>query len=216
MKMFAVLMVALLAAGAWAADTVVSPTYHGPYVPEKGTDATRELSWDTGTITNAVAWYTGAGAWGGVDFNISTIATYKIVESGKIYYYPNWPNGTFEGNRMGVWSFSGGVPGSLLNGPTYVRGTASGWNTYANGYNLGSATAFVMAFEQYYNYPACDTVINMSSSGTASHSWYYYSGAWAGIAGLGYGSYPLMTRAIMSDLTGVTPTSFGRVKAMYQ
>ena len=218
MKKFAVLMVALVAAWAWAADTVISPAYHGPYVPDNGSDATLELAWDTGTITNAVAWYTGAGAWAGVDFNISTISTYKYVDSGKIYYYPNWPNGTFEGNRIAVWGFSGGVPGSMLNSPSYVRGTAFGWNTLpAGGFYLNTATAFVMAFEQYYNYPACDPVVNMSTTGTASHSWYYYSGAWAGIAGLGYGSYALMTRAIVNTAgSAVAPTSFGRVKAMYR
>ena len=216
MNKWAVLLLGFLAAAAWAADTVVSPVYPGPYVPGKGTDDEYELSWDNGTINDAVAWYTGAGAWAGADFNISTIVVGRWVSSGKIYYYPNWPNGTFEGNRMGVWSFAGSTPGSLLHGPTYVRGTAFGWNTFSAGnYNLGSATAFVMAFEQYYKYPACDPVVNLASGGTYSHSWYYYSGAWAPITGLGYGAYPLMTRAIVGYWVGVAPTSFGRVKAMY-
>ena len=214
MNKWAVLLLGFLAAGAWAADTVVSPVYHGPYVADKGTGVTWELAWDNGTISDAGAWYTGAGAWAGVDFTIPFTWS-RWVDAAKIYYYPNWPNGTFEGNRMGTWSFAGGVPGSLLNGPTYVRGTAFGWNTFSADYYLGSNTAFVLAFEQCYNYPACDTVVNLASGGTYSHSWYYYSGAWAGIVGLGYGAYPLMTRAIFISMA-VAPTSLGRVKAMYR
>ena len=206
-------------AGAWGADTVAAPPHGGPFAPGGGTDATLELKWDSGQPSfGPIAWYTGAGAWGGVDFNISTIAAYHWVESGKIYYYPGWPNNIFEGNRMAVWSFGGGVPGSILSQPTYVRGTAFGWNAYATGYNLSAATAFVMAFEQYYNYPQCDPVIELASTGTASHSWYYYGGAWGPVSLLGYGNFPIMIRAIMNDtgFAAVAPASFGRVKAMYR
>jgi len=204
-------------AGAWAADTVAGPPHGSPFAPGGGTDGTLELKWDTGSINEVVAWYTGAGAWAGVDFDVSTLTSYNYVSSCRIYYYPNWPNGIFEGNRAGAWSFPGGTPGSLLWGPTYVRGTAFGWNTFAAGYDLGATTAFVIAFEQYYNYPICDPVVNLASSGTYSHSWYYYGGAWHPIGGLGYGSFPLMTRCIVDDEhhNDVTPASLGRVKAMY-
>ena len=204
-------------AGAWAADTVAGPPYWGPRAPGGGTDATLELKWDSGTlIAGGFAFYTGAGLWAGVDFNISTLAAYHYVSAGKLYYYPNWPNNIFEGNRMAVWSFVGSVPGSILSGPTYVRGTAHGWNTYANGYDLASTTAFVMAFEQYYNYPNCDPVICYSTQADYTHSWYYYTGAWHPIGGLGNGNFPIMTRAFVSDQgIGVAPASLGRVKAMY-
>jgi len=177
-----------------------------------------ELSWDTGSVNGATAWYTGAGSWGANDFNISTLAAYNRVASARIYYYPNWPNSILEGNREAVWSFLGGTPGSLLWGPTYVRGTtAMGWNTFAVGWTLGAVTAFVMAFEQYYNYPVCDPVLNWSWAGTTGHSWYYYAGAWASFPQLGYGNYPLMIRCTVDDsFSGVAPASLGRVKALYR
>jgi len=207
------------AAGAWAADTVAAPPHGGPFTPRGGTDATLELAWDNGVpFADAGAFFTGADKWGGVDFDITTLSSYHYVASGKIYYWPGFPNNEFEGNRMAVWSFVGGNPGSILHGPTFVRATAFGWNAYAADYNLGATTAFVLGFEQYYNYPYCDPIYTMSSTGTPSHSWYYYGGVWRPMNQMGYGNYPLMYRAIMNDtgFAAVAPTSFGRVKAMYR
>jgi len=110
-----------------------------------------ELYWDNGQVYDTQCWLTGTDAWAANDFDIATLAAYNWLASARLYYYPNYPNSTFEGNRMAFWSFAGGAPASILWGPTYVRGTAFGWNSFAAGWSLGTTTAFAVAFEQYYN-----------------------------------------------------------------
>ena len=220
MKTWALIMA--LAAVAGAADLAgvrAAPVAAAPEgVRGQPSDAQLELSWDSGGVGGAWAYFTGLNEWGANDFNISTLAAYNYVASGRIYYYPNWPNNIFEGNREGVWSFVGGTPGSLLWGPQYVRGTAFGWNSYAVGWTLGAVTAFVMAFEQYYDYPNCDPVLNCCQLfGTGGHSWYYYNGAWHPWSEFGIGNWGLMIRCIVDNsYSGVTPASLGRVKALYR
>jgi len=217
-----VLALLALAAVAGAADLAGVRAAPAGEAREPGrldpSDGLIDLGWDRGGVYGGFVWITGLGVWAGSDFDISTLATYNHVASGRIYYYPHFPNEIFEGNREGVWSFAGGAPGSLLWGPTFVRGTAFGWNSYAVGWTLGAVTAFVMAFEQYYDYPNCDPVTTCAhGAGSGDHSWIRYGGAWHHWWETGNGNFALMIRCIVDNsYSGVAPASLGRVKALYR
>ena len=51
--------------------------------------------------------------WAANDFSVATLAGYDYIYSSRLYYSPNWPNNTWEGNLMTVFAFSGGTPGSI-------------------------------------------------------------------------------------------------------
>ena len=211
------------AAAVGAADFVVEPaaTAAGGCAPAK--DATIELMWDNGTRRWSIAWYTGAGAWVGNDFDLSTISSYRHIEKVRFYSRNNWPNSVWDGFRVGIYSFSS-VPGSLL------------WPTSGGGYffrpsglqghiwvEIGiswtcPAMAFVAAVEQYYNWPNCDPYALDTNTTFQRHSWQYYGGSWSPLE---VSSVPqwrnLMLRAVVNDSTsGVSPASLGRVKALFK
>ena len=218
----AFIIIALAAAAAWSAETIAVgpvPATGGTVTPAGGNnDSQIELYWDSGTCTGDFAWYTGTNTWGGVDFSISTIAAYTYIYSSRIYYYPYWPNGTWEGNGMAVYAFSGGTPGSVMMPSRYVRGsgTVGGWQSFDVSWGLpGGVQSFVMCFSQLYNYPGVDPVYPLdSATNYGIHCWYYYQGVWAHTSSLYAGD--LMLRATVDDThSAVAPASFGRVKAMY-
>jgi hypothetical protein len=209
----------LLATSAVAADMVaqMNTSPMAPTPAPRGTDATVELKIDNGTCWAGFAWYTGTGWWVGNDFSLTTLTGYNVVESIGMYEYPNWPNGTWEGFRLGVFNFSGGAPGSILWGPTYVKPTASGWGYYACGYTV-SGTAFLAGMEQYYNHPACDNWCIDSNATFLNHTWTSSNNgaSWAYYGG--YPGYPyknLMLRAVVATADAVAPSSVGRIKALY-
>ncbi len=220
MKKLAVLFVAL-AAAAWGAEFIAAPPLNatGTVTPAPNGDSTVEIYWDNGTIYTAFAWYTGTNTWGGNDYDISTLSTYVNIASSRIYYYPGWPNGTWEGNGIAAFAFSGGTPGSIMMPSRYVRGsgTVGGWQSYTVGWALPGATrTFLFAYSQLYNYPGVDPVYPLDGNASGgAHSWYYYSGVWARVSSVGYGNRALMHRCTMEDNVDVAPSSFGRVKAMY-
>jgi len=212
----------LAAAAAWGADFVVETVPSAPAVREAAaTDDAVELSWDNGTRQWSMAWYTGAGAWVGNDFDLATISTYRAVEKVRFYTRDNWPNAQWDGFRVGFYDFKGAVPGSRL------------WPTSGVGYffkpsglhghvwveiNIGwtcPTTAFVAAVEQFYNHPDCDPFALDSNRTFRGHSWQYYEGQWK--PNTGYQGYRnVMLRVIVDNSTlAVTPTSVGRVKALY-
>ncbi len=221
MKRYAFLITAL-AAAAWGAETISvspSPNAGGTAAPGHDGDVTTELYWDNGTCYTAFAWYTGANTWGGNDFDISTLTSYNYIDSTRIYYYPNWPNGTWEGNGIAVFAFSGGTPGSIIMPSRYVRGSGAvgGWQTYSVYWNLGSTRTFLFAYSQLYNYPGVDPVYALDTNAAGgAHSWYYYGGVWSRISAAGYGNRALMHRCtVWYAIPAVEPSSFGRVKAMF-
>jgi hypothetical protein len=220
MKNFALVagLVALIAAGAWAADMVVEKAPPATTIGESPNyDATVELKWDSGATSWLIVWYTGAGAWVANDFDISTVKTYPHIQNIKMYCYMAWPNGRWDGFRLGVYSFPGGVPGSLIWGPEFVMPTATGWNNFSVDWTLPSGLKkFLPAMEQFYNYPNCDPHVVDNVPGNSGHSWLYYGGNWGPLTN-GTGYYNLMLRVIMDNEhnPGVTPTSVGRVKALY-
>jgi hypothetical protein len=215
----AVIFTVALAAGAWAADyEVARPTAPPPTMEDPAFDAPVELKWDNGTQGWLIAFYTGANTWFGNDFDISTLSTYRAVESMKVLSSTRWPNSRWDGFRLGIWSFSGGVPGSLIWGPKFVVGSGSGdtWTTFRVGWTVPSANnKFCAAVEQYYNYPNCDPHAVDSNSTFIRHSWLYYGGRWQPYSN-STGNYNLMIRVIVDNSTlPVVPASVGRVKALY-
>jgi hypothetical protein len=214
---FAALIAA--AAAAWATDVVVAPA--APAVSRVSADeydAALELKYDTGTQRYFTLWYSGAGVWAGNDFDISALSAYRAITRVRVYSRPDWPNGRWDGFRVGIYAFAGSQPGSLLWGPTYFKPTRTnaGWCNCSVNWTLPLANkAFVAAFEQYYNFPNADPFALDDNPTFEGHSWQYYGGTWRLLTG--YGGYRnLMLRVVVNNLTvNVTPTSVGRVKALY-
>ena len=217
---FAVSLAFMGVGGAWSADCVVERAASASAAPEpEATDGSRELKWDDGRPTWLMSWVTGTDTWVGNDFDISTLGGSWWIETIKVMSGANWPSGRGDGFRLGVFTFSGSLPGSRLYGPRPVRGSGAGYRWC--GFNFGmwewallGHKKFVVAVEQYYNHPNCDPYILDGNRTFQRHSWQYYVGSWRALAG--YSGYRnLMLRVIISDLMAVTPTSVGRVKALY-
>ncbi len=209
---------ALLAAAAWGADRVVERAASAPAVPEPAaTDDTMELRWDSGYGKWWLVWFTGRGTWVANDFDISTISTYRAVEKIKLRTRGTWPNTKWDGFNLGIYNFTGGVPGSLLWGPKFVVPTGStGWKEFSVGWTLPSGVyKFLAGQEQYYNYPDCDPYSVDDNPTFVRHSWQYYRGTWDPHQG-DWGYRNVMLRVIVANSTvNVAPTSLGRVKALY-
>lgn len=222
MKRIIAFTVAAFAAAAWGADCVVEGGASTARAAAYGTDDELELAWDNGTRQWSIAWYTGRGSWVGNDFDLSTISAYRAIEKIRFYSRDNWPNTQWDGFRVGIYNFSS-VPGSLLwptaGGGYFFRPSGlSGhiWVDIGIGWTCPS-TAFVVAVEQYYNYPNCDPYALDSNTAFLRHSWQYYQGAWSPLE---VSSVPqwrnLMLRAVVDNSTlGIAPESLGRVKALY-
>ncbi len=196
------------AAAAWGADiTVTSKPAAAPAGPQapnpRGTDGTMELKWDSGSPGYYIQWYTGSGAWVMNQFDTATISGYNHVDS--VRFYAQSP-GT---GRIKVAS------GSQVWGPEFRTCTAAGWNELSVDWTLpGGATDLGVYWEQFYNYPSGLGFYLDGQNGTGSHSWYYYNG-WYPITSLGYGNRAVLLRAVVSNNSGVAPSSLGRVKALY-
>ena len=211
----------LVAAFAWGTDYVVER------VPEAaatrgspGYDATRELKWDTGSPRWQTYLAGGVNAWIGNDFDISTLSTFRAIKTIRVYSGPGWPNDKWDGFRVGVYAFSGSVPGSLLWGPKYGIGTGSSYGWVDIGVNWTLPTgrdAFVGAMNQFYNYPGLDAFCIDNNPTFMGHSWQYSSGRWTLYKHSGALPYRnLMVRVVVDNETvAVAPTSLGRVKALY-
>ena len=151
MKRFALVigLVACVAGGAWAADVAVDRAHAGPSVAEApGYDNTVELSWDSGLGRWWLIWYTGADWWVGNDFDVSTIKTYGGLKTMRLQLRVDWPNVGWDGGRIAVFSFAGGVPGSIMwptsGTPKFVMPTgATGWKDFDVTWVLPGAKKFM-------------------------------------------------------------------------
>ena len=213
--------------GAWSADVIVDGGPAAFAVSEAaGSDGTHELKWDTGTRRWSIAWYTGRDTWVGNDFDVSTLKwTRAAISKFKFYTRGAWPNGRWDGVRLGFYSFAGGVPGSMLwptSGGGYFFKPSAGiqahiWVECDINWTCPSVK-FLAAEEQFYNYPNCDVFELDNSTVFKRHSWQYYQGSWAP-----FEQPPpiapyrnIMIRVVVDDETvNVSPTSLGRVKALY-
>jgi len=208
----------VLAAAAWGADCVVEPAPAADLTAgSPGRDGTLELKWDNGISAWLISHYTGMGTWVGNDFDISTLSGYRAVESMRVYSGPSWPNGRWDGFRLGIYSFTS-VPGSLLWGPKFVVGSGSSnaWRDFSVNWTLPAGTdAFVAAVEQYYDYPNNDPHVVDNNRVFLRHSWLYEGGTW-GPNTNSTGYYNLMVRVIVNDSTvAVEPASLGAVKSLF-
>lgn len=183
-------------------------------------DSSRELRWDSGSTSWLLAWTVGANAWVGNDFDVSTLKTFPWIREMKVYSYPWWPNGRWDGFRVGIFAFEGSVPGSMLwptsgGGRFFCPVTTQGWHSVLVYWVLpGGTRSFVAAREQYYNFPNCDPYVVDNNTTFRGHSWQHYGGRWQPLEGT-HGYRNLMLRVIVDNMVGVTPTSLGRVKALY-
>jgi hypothetical protein len=223
---------ALLSCGAaWGADVALdggTPTgAAGLYAPLAFDQSTLELKWDNGTRRWSIAWYTGAGSWVGNDFRVSTLKTsYVKILKYKYYTRGAWPNQVWEGMRFAVYNFHGGVPGSMLwptSGSGYFFKPNAGieghiWVEFDVNWTCPSQ-AFVAAQEQFYNYPNCDPFSLDNNTSFVGHSWSYYGGSWAPYERSSDPYYRnLMIRVWVEtgqEFPGVSPSSVGRVNALY-
>jgi hypothetical protein len=70
--------------------------------------------------------------------------------------------------------------------------------------------------EQYYDYPECDCFATDDNPTASGHSWQYVEDTWAHYGG-NYGYKNIMLRVVVDSATvELTPTSLGRVKALYR
>ena len=229
MKMWVVLAlgVMVVTGAAWTADIVADGGATGAaglYAPLPVDQSTLELSWDNGTRRWSIAWYTGAGSWAAVDYDVSTLKTsYVKVLKFKMYTRDTWPNQVWDGFRIGFYNFGGGVPGSML-WPTGGGGyffKPSGLNGHVwvecNVNWTCPSVKFVAAEDQFYNYPNCDPFSLDTNTTNVGHSWEYYGGSWS--PNQGYeGYYNVMIRVWVEtgqEFPGFAPSSIGRVKALY-
>lgn len=198
------------AAAAWGVELAVGESADDKY----------ELRWDSGELRTNIAMFTGGGFWVGNDFDISPIPAYRAVEKVRFYTRDDWPNSRWDGFRVGLYNFSS-VPGAMLwptggGGYFFRPGGLHGhvWVEVPIGWTC-PVNKFVAAVEQYYNYPNCDPLAVDDNPTFLRHSWQYYRGSWREI--WGSGSYRnLMLRVVVdNEMVAVTPSSLGRVKALY-
>lgn len=202
-------LIAVLAAGAVAAQVSADVV---------------ELQYDNGVRAMNLAWYTGAGHWVGNDFDLSTLKTrHNVVRQIKLFTSPYWPDNNYDGFRLALFSFAGGVPGSRLwpaAGPRFVKPTGGeGFKEFWVDYFLNTPE-FVAAVEQYYDYPNCDPYFCDSNPTFLGHSWQKEgSAAWTELTGIEPYPYRNLMLRVMVFLDyseiAVTPSSLGRVKALY-
>jgi hypothetical protein len=218
----------LASAGAWGADVAVDGRAgEAVSLAAYGTDDQLELSWDNGTRRWSIAWYTGAGSWVGNDFDVSTLKwTRAAISKFKFYTRGAWPNGRWDGIRIGFYDFTGSVPGSMLwptSGGGYFFKPSAGiqghiWVECDINWTCPSVK-FLAAEEQFYNYPNCDVFALDNSTVFKGHSWKYYQGSWDPYKSSNPVVAPyrnVMIRVFVDDETvNVAPTSLGRVKALY-
>jgi len=170
-----------------------------------------ELLWDNGTL-GYVLTHILARTWVGNDFDASSLAVTKIKYL-RYFSSGQWPNGSWDGCSIAIYRFGSGIPGGLIWGPVFVKGTGPGyrWCTFDVDWALPKGIlTFVAAVEQTYAYPNGDPYC-LDTSPASGRAWTYYQGIWKPL-----NTYTnLMLRVVMQGDIGVAPTSLGRVKALY-
>jgi hypothetical protein len=220
MKMLSSIILVAVAVTAFAADTVIERAPGAAAGTDSPTDASLTLRWDSGYSKWMISWPTGAGAWVGNDFDISTVSTFSHIRAVRVLSSYVWPNGVWDGYRVGVYAFAG-VPASLLwptsGGGRFVVPTGSnGWKDLPVNWTLpGGTHTFLAAIEQCYDYPNCDPFIVDNNHTFLLHSWQYYRGPWEALDGVQVYRNLMLRVVVDNETVSVAPTSVGRVKALY-
>jgi hypothetical protein len=170
------LFIFVLVMGVAASWLTVSAT--GPPVnAHPDPPAEYEFYWDDGTLSYFWCWYTGGNYWA-VQFDdekTGGVADGMVTAYGAATF-PDWPDSTYQGCYMHVFDDSGGHPGSDL-GYTYLGFTNPGSFEWIETTVGLSTSTFYIAFEQYGDYPDCDSVGVDAEAGT--HNWTGYGGDWS-------------------------------------
>ncbi len=203
---------------AWSAGeyAAVNPEASpAPHVPIKDKMPFGELSHDNGNITNAWAYYTGAGSYVGDQYD--TPSDWSYLTGIKYYVWTGWPDSTFQGFTVACWKMESGTPGAVIwptdGNPKYNPNTGGNWITQPVDPLIylqdAAPNGFLVGISQLYNIPVCDA-FSVDDTGPGPYDWTYYSGAW-GAAAYGKGS----ARAL-GYWTPVEPTSLGSLRALYR
>ncbi|HUT98958.1 MAG TPA: Ig-like domain-containing protein [bacterium] len=135
-----------------------------------------EFYWDDGILTSGWCWWTGGDMWA-VQFDdqkTGGVADALVTAYGAVTY-PNWPDGTYQGCYMHVFDDDGGYPGVDLD-RTYMGFDEPGYMEWLDTAVPLSTSTFYVAFEQFGDYPNCDSMGVDAVSGT--HDWTGYQGSW--------------------------------------
>jgi hypothetical protein len=172
--------------------------------------AYNELYWDDGIIDSGWAWYTGGNYWAVQFDDEKTGGLWGYVTQVGATTYAGWPDGTFQGAYLHIFSDSGGYPYEDLYREylNITEGDVYNWMNVDPYLDLNTSV-FYLAWEQFGNYPQTDSMAVDASAGT--HNWTGYEGSWAPDSA--YGDF--MLRCYWQEL-GVTPSTWGQVKSLYQ
>jgi len=124
-----------------------------------------EFYWDDGVCGGGWLWYTGSGYWAVQFDEEKTTGQPGTVTSLGAYVFPNWPDFTYQGAILHVFSDSGGLPGEDL-ADTTISGTTWQWGDVEVDLDSG---VFWVAWQQLGTYPTCDA-LGFDEGGTG-HSW---------------------------------------------
>jgi hypothetical protein len=164
----------------------------------------------------------GENTWSGIDFDTSSLdsaTTWRLATVRANLSIGS--NERWDGMRLAVFDMAGGKPGEIIwpeNGtPKYVVGYgtvnrySTAWCEFPVRFDLPESK-FVVALEQYYDHPLCDSyAVGFGHGGAEWHAWRNYWNAGWERTGLIW-----MIRAVVrSTNNAVEPTSIGRVKALY-
>jgi hypothetical protein len=184
--------------------------------------AEHELQWDNNVFRICISYDPGANTWAGIDYDTSTLKTTRWRLARVRANLGPGRNGSWDGMRLAVYDLEGGTPGKIIwpksGTPKFVKGYGTpdplaAWCEFPVGFELPQHE-FVVALEQYYDPPACDTYGVGYGRGFADrHTWFNYRNR--GWEHTEIGTW--MLRAVVEGPTniGVVPASLGRVKALY-
>ena len=153
LRLFSIIVTASIftAAHVSAAD-VVNRYFADPMQPTE-----YELRWDNGTLGSVLTHILG-GTWVANDFDASTLGATR-VQYLRYFSTGQWPNSSWDGCEIGIYRLVNGLPGALIWGPAFVKGTGTGyrWCTFDVNWALPKGILkFVAAVEQTYDYPNAD------------------------------------------------------------
>ncbi|MBD3399650.1 MAG: hypothetical protein GF399_04895 [Candidatus Coatesbacteria bacterium] len=165
----------------------------------------QEFHYDDGGCEVGYVMYTGGQYWA-VEFGEDlTGGTAGHIDQLGAYTVAGWPDSTFQGCYLHVFSEYGGYPDEDLCREylAFQSGDQYEWIDVDVEISTG---LFYVVFEQFGDYPACDSIgVDTDNSG---HSW---------MDGQPFTEGELMLRCYwQSDNSAVEPSSWGRVKALYQ
>lgn len=159
-----------------------------------------EFYWDDGVFAEGWVWYTGGLYWSVVFDEEKTYGESGTVIELGAYVMPGWPDSTYQGAYLHVFTDIDGLPGEDLT-RDYIHGP--GWQWVETEVELDEGV-FWVAWEQYGRYPSCDA-LGFDEEGTG-HSW---GGGWI------YWGDAMLRCYWDGVLIRVEETSWGQIKTLW-